>query len=120
MRHKVKRRTLGRRKSHRSSMLKNLVTSLIQHRKIETTQTRAKEISKLIDKLVGLAKKGDLSAKRQVFRVVSDRDAAKELFDVIAPVYKEGEKQRNSGYTRIIKLGFRKGDNAPVSIVEFV
>lgn len=120
MRHAVKKRTLGRKKGHRSLMLRNLATSLIQHKRIETTLTRAKELSKFIDKLIGWAKKGDITSKRQVFSSISNRDVAKELFDVIAPKYKEGANNRNSGYTRIIRLGFRKGDNAPVSIIEFV
>lgn len=120
MRHAIKKRTLGRKKSHRSLMLKNLATSLIQHKRIETTDTRAKELSKVIDKLVGWAKKGDIPSKRHIFTYISNRDIAKELFDVIAPKYREGSNKRDSGYTRIIKLGFRKGDNAPVSIIEFI
>jgi len=120
MRHGMKKRTLGRKKGHRQLMMKNLATSLIQHKRIETTETRAKELSKVIDKLVGWAKKGDLASKRNVFTYISNRDIAKELFDVVAPKYREGANERNSGYTRIIKLGFRKGDNAPVSMIEFV
>lgn len=122
MRHRVKTRTLGRQRSHRFSMLKNLLSFLLQHRKIETTYSRAKEVSKLTDKMITLAKKGDLSAKREVFRYISNRDIAKELFDVIAPSYKEqtGTKSRSGGYTRIIKTGFRKGDSASVVILELV
>lgn len=120
MRHKVKKRTLGRYKEHRSAMLKNLAAALVEHKRIETTLTRAKEVSKLADKLVGWAKKGDLTSKRKVFQIIPNKDVAKELFDVVAPGYKEGANSRVSGYTRIIKLGFRKGDNAPAAIIEFV
>ena len=120
MRHNVKSRRLGRNKAHRGLMLRNMATSLIQHRRIETTDTRAKEISKLVEKLISWAKKGDLVSKRHVFRYITDREAAKELFDVIAPVYRDGANQRSGGYTRITKIGFRKGDNAPTSIIEFV
>ncbi|MCL5037809.1 MAG: 50S ribosomal protein L17 [Chloroflexi bacterium] len=116
MRHKVKTTTLGRDTAHRLSMLRNLATSLIVHKRIETTNTRAKEVSQFVEKLVTWAKKKDLSGKRQVFRYITNRDAARELFEELAPRFED----RKGGYTRIIKKGFRKGDNAPLSIIEFV
>ena len=116
MKHKVVTRTLGRSTSHRLSMLRNLATSLIMHKRIETTDTRAKELASFVERLVTWAKQNDLSGKREVFRHIKDRQVAKELFDQLAIKYQE----RPGGYTRIMKKGFRKGDAAPVSIIEFV
>lgn len=122
MRHQNRSRKLGRRTGHRLCMLKNLATSLIVHKRITTTHTRAKEVQKIVDHLINLAKKGDLSAKRQVFRYVHNRDAAADLFDVIAPQYREAPDQteRKGGYTRIIKVGPRHGDGAPMVFLELV
>lgn len=122
MRHKKASRKLGRRTEHRISMLKNLATSLFRHKRITTTQTRAKEVQKLADRLITLAKKGDLASKRQVFRYIKDRDVARNLFEVIAPQYKEGPNtaERPGGYTRMIKVGPRKGDAAMMVFLELV
>lgn len=122
MRHAKQSRRLGRRTGHRVAMLKNLATSLLKHRRITTTQSRAKEVQKLADRIITWAKTGDLASKRQVFRYVSDRFVARNLFDVIAPQYKEeGERQeRKGGYTRIIQVGPRKGDAAPMVFLELV
>jgi large subunit ribosomal protein L17 len=121
MRHKMITRTLGRKTEHKLSMLKNLATSLIKFRKIETTQTRAKEVIKLAEKLITYAKKGDLHSKRMVFTYIADRDVVKSLFENIAPSYREGaENARNGGYIRTVKLGPRKGDGAPMVLVELI
>lgn len=122
MRHNKRSRRLGRRTDHRLSMLKNLATSLIVHKRVFTTHAKAKEVQRLVEHMVNLAKKGDLAAKRQVFRYIRDRDAAADLFDVIAPQYREGTDQweRKGGYTRIIKVGPRQGDAAPMVLLELV
>ncbi|MFP4497288.1 MAG: 50S ribosomal protein L17 [Vulcanimicrobiota bacterium] len=122
MRHKKKNRRFGRTSGHRQSMMKNLVTSLFKNKRIHTTEAKAKEVRQLAEKMITLAKKGDLAAKRQVFRYVSDRDVARDLFDVIGPQYSEGEdrEERKGGFTRIIKTENRKGDNAPMVILELV
>jgi len=103
-------------------MLRNLATSLFRHGRIETTEMRAKELSRFAEKLITFARKGDLASKRQVFRDIHDRDVAVELFDVLAKKYagQSGLPERKGGYTRIIKLGFRKGDGAPVCLIELV
>ncbi|MEA1939264.1 MAG: 50S ribosomal protein L17 [Candidatus Caldatribacteriota bacterium] len=116
MRHKKLRGKLGRTTGHRSALLANLAISLINHKKIETTCTKAKEVRKYVEKLVTKAKKNDLQAQREVRRVIKNKEASKVLFEEISPKYAE----RNGGYTRIIKTGFRKGDAAPLAIIEFV
>jgi len=97
-------------------MLRNMVTSLLDQEKITTTDAKAKEVRKLAEKMITLGKKGDLHARRQVLSVVQDKKVVAKLFDRLAPRYAE----RNGGYTRIMKIGNRAGDNAPVSIIEFV
>jgi large subunit ribosomal protein L17 len=97
-------------------MLRNMVTSLLDQEKITTTDARAKEVRKLAEKMITLGKKGDLHARRQALSVVQDKNVVAKLFDRLAPRYAE----RNGGYTRIMKVGNRAGDNAPVSIIEFV
>ena len=116
MRHNNSGKRLGRNSSQRLAMMRNMVTSLIQHEKITTTDTKAKELRKLADKMVSLGKKNSLHARRQALRVVRDRTAVARLFDLLAPRY----HNRPGGYTRIIKLGNRQGDNAPISRIEFV
>lgn len=116
MRHNKSGRRLGRNSSHRKAMLRNMVTSLLDQEKITTTDARAKEVRKLAEKMITLGKKGDLHARRQVLSVVQDKKVVAKLFDRLAPRYAE----RNGGYTRIMKVGNRAGDNAPVSIIEFV
>lgn len=122
MKHNVHTRTLGRQTAHRISMLRNLATSLFRQGRIETTEVRAKELTRFAERLITFAKKGDLAAKRQVFRHIHDRDVAAELFNVIGKKYagQSGQPERNGGYTRIVKLGFRKGDGAPVVLIELV
>ncbi|MBR2674656.1 MAG: 50S ribosomal protein L17 [Mogibacterium sp.] len=107
---------LGRNSAHRKSMLRNLVTDLFREGRIKTTDMRAKEAGRQAEKLITIAKKGDLHARRQVLEYVFDEDVVKKLFDEIAPGY-EG---RNGGYTRILKLGPRQGDNAEVVFLELV
>lgn len=109
-------RKLGRTSAHRKALFRNLVTSLLMRERIETTEMKAKEISGIADKLITLAKRGDLHARRQVLAYVFDEAAVKKLFDTIAPRYtaKEG------GYTRVLKTGFRQGDAAPMAIIELV
>ncbi|MDY0185297.1 MAG: 50S ribosomal protein L17 [Desulfuromonadaceae bacterium] len=116
MRHNKSGRRLGRNSSHRKAMLRNLVTSLLDVEKIMTTDARAKEVRKLAEKMITLGKKGDLHARRQALSVVQDKNVVAKLFDRLAPRYAE----RCGGYTRIMKVGNRTGDNAPVSIIEFV
>ena len=116
MRHQKGNAKLGKPTDQRIALLKSLVTSLITHKKITTTDTRAKEAKKMADKLVTLGKKGELHHRRLALRLIQDKSLVKELFETIAPAY----AQRNGGYTRIIKAGFRRGDAAPVSILEFV
>lgn len=116
MRHNKSGKRLGRNSSHRSAMLRNMVTSLIQHEKITTTDSRAKELRKLADRMITLGKRGDLHARRQALQVIQDRDVVAKLFEMVGPRYKD----RPGGYTRIIKLGSRLGDNAPLSQIELV
>lgn len=109
-------RKLGLPTDHRLAMLRNLVTSFLKYGKIETTITRAKETSKLAEKMITLAKRGDLHARRQVLSFVTEEAVVKNLFDNVAPKYSE----RHGGYTRILKLGPRRGDGAEVVILELV
>lgn len=112
----AKQRKLGRPTDHRKAMLRNLVTSLLKEGKIETTVTRAKETRKLAEKMITLGKKGDLHARRQALAFIYDETVVKNLFDEIAPKYAE----RNGGYTRILKLGPRRGDGAEIAILELI
>ncbi len=109
-------RKLGRPTSHRNLMLRNQVTSLLKNGRIETTVTRAKETKKLAEKMITLAKRGDLHARRQVLAFVTEDAVVAKLFDEIAPNYKE----RNGGYTRIIQTGPRRGDAAPMCKLELI
>jgi large subunit ribosomal protein L17 len=109
-------RKLGLPTDQRRAMLRNLVTSFLKEGKIETTVTRAKETRKLAEKMITLGKRGDLHARRQVLSFVMEKEVVAKLFDEIAPKYAE----RNGGYTRIIKVGPRRGDNAEVVILELV
>lgn len=116
MRHQKAGRKLGRTSSHRDAMLRNMTTSFFKHERIETTDAKAKELQKIVEKMVTLGKKGDLHSRRQVLRVIYDKEVIKTLFDTITPRYHD----RNGGYTRIIKIGRRRGDNAPLSIIELI
>ncbi len=109
-------RKLGRSSSHRDLMLRNMATSLLESGKIKTTETRAKEVQKQVEKMISLGKKGDLHSKRQALSYLTSETVVKNLFDEIAPKYQE----RNGGYTRIIKLGPRRGDGAPMAIIELL
>jgi large subunit ribosomal protein L17 len=116
MRHGKVHRKLGKKPSHRKAMFANMCASLIKHEQIVTTLPKAKELRPVVEKLVTLAKKGGLHARRQAISEVRDIAQVKKLFEVIAPRYGE----RHGGYTRIMKAGFRYGDNAPVAVIEFV
>ena len=109
-------RKLGLPTDQRRAMLRNLVTSLLKHGKIETTDTRAKETRSIAEKMITLGKRGDLHARRQVLSFVREELVVKNLFDNVAPKYAE----RNGGYTRIIKKGPRRGDGAEIVILELV
>lgn len=104
------------RSDHRRSMLRNIVTSLFREERIETTEDRAKELRRIADHMISLGKQGDLSSKRQALSYLFDESVVKKLFDEIAPKYKE----RNGGYTRILKIGYRRGDGASMALVELV
>ena len=116
MRHGAAHRKLGRTASHRTAMFANMAASLIKHEQITTTLPKAKELRTLVEKLVTLAKKGDLHARRQAISQVRDVPQVGKLFDTIGPRYAE----RNGGYIRIMKAGFRHGDNAAMAVIEFV
>lgn len=109
-------RKLGRPTAHRKAMLRNLVTDLLREGRISTTEHRAKETRRMAEKMITLAKRGDLHARRQVLAYVYDEDVVTKLFDEIAPKYED----RNGGYTRILKLGPRRGDCAEVVFLELV
>ncbi|WDV45395.1 50S ribosomal protein L17 [Clostridiaceae bacterium M8S5] len=112
----AKLRKLGRPTDHRNAMLRNLTTSLLHHGKIETTVTRAKETKRMAEKMITLGKRGDLHARRQALSYLYDKDVVKALFEEIAPKYAE----RNGGYTRILKLGPRRGDGSEMVILELL
>ena len=116
MRHRKARYKLGMKNSHRVAMLRNMVTSLLEHESIVTTDTRAKALRSLADKMITLGKRGDLHARRQALSVIRSKEVTHSLFNDIAPRFAD----RNGGYTRIIKKGFRPGDGASVSIIELV
>ena len=116
MRHGAAHRKLGRTTSHRTAMFANMAASLIKHEQITTTLPKAKELRPFVEKLVTLAKKGDLHARRQAISAVRDVPQVGKLFETLGPRYSE----RNGGYIRIMKAGFRHGDNAPMAVIEFV
>ena len=116
MRHRVHGRKFGREKGHRDAMLKNLVISLVDKERITTTLAKAKEMRSLTERMITYGKKGSVHHRRLAFRVLNDKTLVKKLFDDIAPRFED----RNGGYTRILKKGFRKGDCAPMAIIELV
>ncbi len=116
MRHKKKGRKLGRKVGNRKALLMNLACQLITYKKIKTTDAKAKELRSFVEPLITIAKKGTLHSRRLVIKKIPKKDIVKILFDDIAPLFYE----RPGGYTRIIKLGLRDNDRAPVSIIEFV
>ena len=107
---------LGRSSSHKEAMLRNMVTSVIKYEQIRTTDTKAKELRKVAEKMITLGKRGDLHARRQALAVIRDKSLIGKLFGELSERY----RNRPGGYTRIVKLGYRFGDNAPVSILEFI
>ncbi len=116
MRHRKAKYKLGMRTSQREAMLRNMVTSLLEYESITTTDARAKALRSLADKMITLGKRGDLHARRQALAVVRSKRVAQMLFDDIAPRF----ANREGGYVRVVKKGFRPGDNAAVSLVELV
>ena len=116
MRHGKVHRKFNRTAEHRKAMFANMCAALIKHEQITTTLPKAKELRPIVEKLVTLGKRGDLHARRQAISQIRDVDMVKKLFDVLGPRYKE----RNGGYCRILKAGFRYGDNAAVAVIEFV
>jgi large subunit ribosomal protein L17 len=116
MRHGYARRKLGRTSSHRTAMFANMAASLIKHEQIVTTLPKAKELRPVVEKLVTLAKRGDLHARRQAISQVRDIAQVGKLFSTLGPRY----ASRAGGYVRVLKAGFRFGDNAPMAVIEFV
>ena len=116
MRHGKVHRKLNRTAEHRRAMFGNLCAALIKHEQITTTLPKAKELRPVVEKLVTLGKRGDLHARRQVIAQIGNEGVVKRLFDTIAPRY----ANRNGGYLRIMKAGFRHGDNAAMAVIEFV
>ena len=116
MRHGRSGRRLNRTVSHRKALFSNMAASLIEHEQITTTLPKAKELRPIVEKLVTLGKKGGLAMRRQAISEMRDKDQVRKLFDTLATRYKD----RQGGYTRIIKAGFRYGDNAPMAVIEFV
>jgi len=116
MHHRIGGRKLSRPTAHRLAMYRNLVIDLVEHQKIVTTEPKAKEVRPLAEKLIGLGKDGTIQARQQALRMIGNKEAVKTVFDDLAPKYAD----RNGGYTRIIKLGYRQGDAAPIAQLELV
>jgi len=116
MRHGNAHRKLNRKSEHRRAMFANMAAALIQHEQIVTTLPKAKDLRPVVEKLVTLGKRGDLHARRQAIAELRDLPMVKKLFEVLGPRYRE----RNGGYTRVLKAGYRHGDSAPVAVIEFV
>ena len=116
MRHGNSNRKLNRTHEHRKAMFANMVCSLIEHEQIHTTLPKAKELKRIVDKYITLGKKGSLHSRRQAISRLKQNSAVIKLFETLAPRYKE----RNGGYTRVLKAGFRYGDAAPLAVIEFV
>ena len=116
MRHRKQHGKLGRSSAHRKALLRNMVTSLLEHERIQTTDAKAREVRRLAERMITLGKRGSLHARRQALSVVRSRGVTAKVFGELADRYRE----RPGGYTRVMKLGLRTGDAAPVSIVELV
>ena len=116
MKHNIKNKKLNKTSSHRKAMFMNMSNALIKHEQITTTLSKAKELRRFVEKIVTLGKKGDLLSRRKSISILQDQKMSKKVFDVLADRY----KNRSGGYTRIIKLGNRFGDNAPTAVIEFV
>ena len=116
MKHNIKNKKLNKSSSHRKAMFMNMSNALIKHEQITTTLAKAKELRRFVEKVITLGKKGDLVSRRKTFSILQDQKMSKKVFDVLADRY----KGRAGGYTRIIKLGNRYGDNAPTAVIEFI
>ena len=116
MKHNIKNKKLNKTSSHRKAMFMNMSNALIKHEQITTTLAKAKELRRFVEKIVTLGKKGDLLSRRKTVSILQDKKMSKKVFEVLAERY----KARAGGYTRIIKLGNRYGDNAPTAVIEFV
>ena len=116
MRHQKGGVKLGRSSSHRKAMFRNMVTSLFEHGQVKTTDAKAKELRRWADEMITLAKRGDLHARRQAMAIIRDKNVVHKLFEAAGERFGD----LNGGYTRITKIGFRKGDSAPISLVDFV
>ena len=116
MKHNIKNKKLNKTSSHRKAMFMNMSNALIKHEQITTTLAKAKELRRFVEKIITLGKKGDLLSRRKTISTLQDNKMSKKVFDVLADRY----KNRAGGYTRIIKLGNRFGDNAPTAVIEFV
>ena len=116
MKHNIKNKKLNKTSSHRKAMFMNMSNALIKHEQITTTLAKAKELRRFVEKIVTLGKKGDLQSRRKAISILKDQKMSKKVFDVFADRY----KARAGGYTRIIKLGNRFGDNAPTAVIEFI
>ena len=116
MKHNIKNKKLNKTSSHRKAMFMNMSNSLLKHEQITTTLPKAKELRRFVEKIITLGKKGDLLSRRKAISILQDKTMSKKVFDVLANRYKE----RSGGYTRIVKLGNRFGDNAPMAVIELV
>jgi large subunit ribosomal protein L17 len=116
VRHRKDHRKLGRSPSHRKAMLRNLVTSLLEHEQVRTTEAKAKEVRRVAERMITLGKRGTLHARRQALQTIRSKDVAAKVFDGLADRFRD----RPGGYTRILKLGRRVGDNAQMSIVQLL
>ena len=116
MKHNIKNKKLNKNSSHRKAMFMNMSNALIKHEQITTTLAKAKELRRFVEKIITLGKNGDLISRRKTISILQDNKMTKKVFDVLADRY----KNRFGGYTRIIKLGNRFGDNAPTAVIEFV
>jgi large subunit ribosomal protein L17 len=116
MRHQKSGRKLNRSSSHRWALMRNLITSLLRDEKIKTTDAKAKELRRWAERVITLGRQGSLHARRQVLGIVQDKAMVRKLFDTLAPRFKD----RPGGYTRIVKIGIRRGDAAPLSVIELV
>tara|TARA_S200000501_G_scaffold361633_1_gene390155 strand:- start:708 stop:1145 length:438 start_codon:yes stop_codon:yes gene_type:complete len=116
MKHNIKNKKLNKTSTHRKAMFMNMSNSLIKHEQITTTLAKAKELRRFVEKVITLGKKGDLFSRRKAISILQDVKISKKVFDVLADRY----KSRSGGYTRIIKIGNRFGDNAPTAVIELV
>jgi len=116
VKHNIKNKKLNKTSSHRKAMFMNMSNALIKHEQITTTLAKAKELRRFVEKIITLGKKGDLLSRRKAISILQDLKMSKKIFEVLAERY----KNRSGGYTRIIKLGNRFGDNAPTAVIEFV